>query len=163
MLTAIMSDSHDHLHMIEKALSICRQKKIEAIIHCGDFVAPFSLKLLASLNIPFYGVFGNNDGDRIKMIEYTKTILKNVRLYERFGDIKLNSRRIAFTHYFDTAKPLAKSGLYDLVCFGHSHTWYCKKMNTSVLLNPGEIMGKEGNPGFAVYNTKTNEITKVTI
>lgn len=158
-----MSDSHDHLDMIQKALLICRQKKVEAIIHCGDFIAPFSLKLLASINIPFYGVFGNNDGDKIKMIEYTKTILKNVKLYERFGEINLNFKKIAFTHYFDLAKPLAKSEQYDLVCFGHSHTWYCKKINSTLLLNPGEIMGKEGSPGFALYNTKTSEIIKVKI
>lgn len=160
MLIAVMSDSHDHLQQIDKALLACSQKNIDAIIHCGDFIAPFSLKLFASLQIPVYGVFGNNDGDRLKMLEYTKTILKNVKLWERFGEITLDSKKIAFTHYFDTAKPLANMGKYDLVCFGHSHTWYCKKHDKTILLNPGEIMGKEGSPSFAVYDTKTDTITR---
>ncbi len=163
MLVAIMSDSHDHLEQIEKALSICREKKIGAIIHCGDFVAPFSLKLFGEINVPVYGVFGNNDGDRIKMLEYSNTILKNVKLFQRMGEIILDRKKIAFTHYFDIAKPLAMTSSYDLVCFGHSHKWYLDKIKNTFLLNPGEIMGKEKKPGFAVYDTYLNEISEVKI
>lgn len=163
MKIAIMSDSHDHINQIEKALEICKQENARAIIHCGDIVAPFSLKIFAGPGIPFYGVFGNNDGDRIKMIEYSKTILPNVKLYQRLGELNLDGKKIAFTHYFDLAKPLSLTGEYNLVCFGHSHTWYCKEVNNTLLLNPGEIMGKNKSPGFALYDTETNNISEVKI
>jgi putative phosphoesterase len=163
MLIAIMSDSHDHIHQIEKALLIAMEKKVDAIIHCGDIVAPFTLKIFGKPKIPFYGVFGNNDGDRIKMIEYSKTILPNVKLYERFGEVLFDDKKIAFTHYYDQAKPLALTGKYNMVCFGHSHTWYCNKVDKTILLNPGEIMGKEGSPGFAIFDTTNNNISEVKI
>ena len=163
MIIAVMSDSHDHIGQIEKAVLLCREYKVSAIIHCGDFVAPFSLKILGKPGIPVYGVFGNNDGDKIKMIQYTKTILPHIKLFTNFGEVILGNRKIAFTHYFNIAKPLALTGGYDLVGFGHSHTWYCKEVNKTILLNPGEIMGKEGSPGFALYNTQTNLISEVKI
>lgn len=163
MIIAIMSDSHDHLNQIEQAVAKAIKHKAKAIIHCGDFVAPFSLKLFAKPNIPLFGVFGNNDGDKIKMLKYSKTILKNVKLFERFGEVTLGNKKIAFTHFFDIAKPLALTNKYDLVCFGHSHTWYLKEINNTLLLNPGEIMGKDKSPGFAVYDTDTNSILEVKI
>ena len=46
MIIAVMSDSHDHIWNIRKALKIIESKGGEAIIHCGDFVAPFMLKEL---------------------------------------------------------------------------------------------------------------------
>ncbi len=46
MLIAVMSDSHDNIWNLQKALGIVKEKGAEMIIHCGDFVAPFMLKEL---------------------------------------------------------------------------------------------------------------------
>jgi predicted phosphodiesterase len=48
-----------------------------------------------------------------------------------------------------------------LVCFGHTHEHEVKRAGNVTLLNPGEIMGKEGSPGFCFVDTETSEIQRV--
>ncbi len=69
MKIAIMSDTHDHIANLRSAFTEIRKHGAEAIIHCGDFVSPFMVEELASLGLPVYGVFGNNDGDRVKLVK----------------------------------------------------------------------------------------------
>ena len=40
MIIAIMSDSHDNIWNLRKALEIIKKKNAQMIIHCGDFIAP---------------------------------------------------------------------------------------------------------------------------
>ena len=77
MIVAIMSDSHDNIWNLRKAVEIIKNSQAGLLIHCGDFIAPFMLK-------------------------------ENV-----------------------------------------------------TLLNPGEIMGKEGSPGFCFVDTKSVKIERV--
>jgi predicted phosphodiesterase len=48
-----------------------------------------------------------------------------------------------------------------LVCFGHSHEYLLKVIDQTILLNPGEIMGKDGLPGFCLVDTETAAIKRV--
>jgi len=163
MLVAIMSDSHDHLGNIDKAMKICVDEKVDAIIHCGDIISPFSLKKIGEPGIPVHAVFGNNDGDRVKLVHYSRTILKHIDFADMVGEVEIDNIKIAYTHYFEIAEKFAKSGEYDLVCFGHSHKRYCKKNDRIILLNPGEVMGKGGFPGFVLFNTENLEILEVNL
>ncbi|MBN1899885.1 metallophosphoesterase family protein, partial [Candidatus Sumerlaeota bacterium] len=45
MIIGIISDTHDHLQMINSAIELFKREMVEAVIHCGDFVAPFAIKL----------------------------------------------------------------------------------------------------------------------
>ena len=44
MLVAIMSDSHDNIWNLRKAVEIIKNSQAGLLIHCGDFIAPFMLK-----------------------------------------------------------------------------------------------------------------------
>ena len=46
MLIGVISDTHDRLPMIDAALALFARNRVEAIIHSGDFVAPFAVKRL---------------------------------------------------------------------------------------------------------------------
>ena len=46
MIVAIMSDSHDNIWNLRKAVDIVKDSQAGLIIHCGDFIAPFMLKEL---------------------------------------------------------------------------------------------------------------------
>ena len=161
MRLAVMSDSHDHLDNIRKALEIIRGRKTELIIHCGDFVAPFVLKEFEKAGIPIHGVFGNNDGDRYLLTKMSLTTLSGITLYDPVGRLDLEGYRIAFTHYEEIAKGFALSGQYDLVCYGHTHTAVEKKIGNTHFLNPGEIMGKDGHPTFYIVDTETRTFEKM--
>ena len=49
MLVGILSDTHDRLTTLEKALAEFKRRKVDAVIHCGDLVAPFAARRLKDL------------------------------------------------------------------------------------------------------------------
>jgi len=161
MIISVMSDSHDHIWNLRKALKVSIKEKAEMIIHCGDYVAPFTLKELNDSGIPVHGVFGNNDGDQYLLTRMSLTELTNVQLHGLVGEVDLNGFRVGFTHQEIIGQGLVNSGRYQMVCYGHSHEYQLKKTKETVFLNPGEIMGKEGFPGFCIVNTITKEIKRI--
>ncbi|GAH63253.1 unnamed protein product, partial [marine sediment metagenome] len=40
---------------------IFKKARVQAILHAGDYVAPFALARLLQARLPVYGVFGNCD------------------------------------------------------------------------------------------------------
>ena len=153
MLLAVMSDTHDHIWNLRKAIGIIKERDAEVIVHCGDFVAPFMLKELEQAQIPVHGVFGNNDGDQYLLTKMSLTEPSNIHLYGLMGELALDGFKVAFTHYRVVADGLAVSGQFHLVCFGHSHEAFLERGEKTDLLNPGEVMGKDGSPGFYLVET----------
>ena len=161
MRVAIMSDSHDNIWNMRKAVEIVKSSQIGLIIHCGDFIAPFMLKELDEAGIPVHGVFGNNDGDQYTLTRMASDMLNNITLHGLSGYVDVDGFRIGFTHYFEMGNGLVAAGDCRLVCFGHSHVHEVKRAGDVTLLNPGEIMGKEGSPGFCFVDTETTAIERV--
>ena len=163
MILAVMSDSHDHIWNLRTALQLLKERGAEAIVHCGDFIAPFSLKELDQAGIPVHGVFGNNDGDQYLLTKFSLTTLSHITLYGLTGELTLGDFKIAFTHYRAVAEGLAAGGRFDLVCYGHSHEASLETVGKTTLLNPGEVMGKDGDPGFYVVDTSTRSYERISI
>jgi len=163
MRIAVMSDSHDHLENLRNALNLIKAENAEKIIHCGDFVAPFVLKELITAGIAVNGVFGNNDGDQFLLTQTALNSEGRIQLASLIGETTVNGRRIAYTHQWPVAEGLAATGKYDLVCFGHSHTFFKDQTGDTLVLNPGEIMGKDGDPGFCIVDTETRDVRRIPI
>lgn len=161
MIIAVMSDSHDNIRNLRNALSIIGKEKADMIIHCGDFTAPFMLQELEEAGIPVHGVFGNNDGDQYLLTKLSLTSLKNIVLHGLIGEVDAAGFPMAFTHQGMVGEGLASTAKYKLVCFGHSHVYFEKKVGNAILLNPGEIMGKEGNPGFCMVDTVSGSVRRI--
>jgi len=81
MLVGIISDTHDNLPALKKAIQIFKENKIEMLIHCGDWVSPFVFEFfdveMESLKIPVKTVVGNNPGD-IK-----RTLMSNSQIHHQ--------------------------------------------------------------------------------
>ncbi len=43
MRVGIVSDTHDDLAAVEAAVALFDREGVDAVVHCGDFVAPFSV------------------------------------------------------------------------------------------------------------------------
>ncbi|HUW90236.1 MAG TPA: metallophosphoesterase [Candidatus Nanopelagicaceae bacterium] len=158
-----MSDSHDHRDNILKAVSIINEKKVEALIHCGDFVAPFVKKWFDKLNNSiknqFFGVFGNNDGDRL----YLNQNLGQICVFSQNCNehiIELGGKRIYVSHMpkKETIDAVANSGMFDIILSGHTHSMDNRKHKDVLILNPGELCGYlTDKPTFAIIDTETME------
>ena len=81
----------------------------------------------------------------------------HVALHGHFAEVEVGGRRVAVTHYPQVGLALAKSGMYDLVCYGHSHEAAITREGASLAVNPGEVMGRFGISTYAVYDTETGE------
>lgn len=163
MKIAVMSDSHDNIWKLRKALGIIKSKNCETIIHCGDFVAPFMFKELQTADIPVHCVFGNNDGDRHLLTRFALESNGLITLNSIVGELEHDGFKIGFTHEWPVAQALAATGKYHLVCFGHSHQYALKNAGKTILLNPGDIMGKDDDPGFCIVNITTQDIQRISI
>jgi hypothetical protein len=163
MKIAVMSDSHDHVWNLRKALDITQSENCSMIIHCGDFVAPFVFKEFLQAGIPVHCVFGNNDGDRYLLTRLAMESKGKITLSPIIGTVDAENLNIAFTHEWPVAEGLAATGRYDLVCFGHSHQHTQQQIGRTLVVNPGEIMGKDGEPGFCIVNTDGLMVQRIVI
>ena len=64
---------------------------------------------------------------------------------------------MAVNHYPPIAHDQARSGQYDLVCHGHDHIAHVEQMDRTLLINPGEVMGRLGKSTYALYDTATGK------
>jgi len=161
MKIAILSDIHDNIWKLADVLN--QLKDAEELIFCGDFCAPFTLAEIAKgFDGPVHVVFGNNDGDKL-LLSRVAAQTDNVTLYGEYALLEIDGKKIAVTHYPELAQSLARSGLYDLVCYGHDHRRNVERVGDTLLVNPGEVMGRFGVSSYAVYDTESGEATLYTL
>lgn len=136
MKIGIISDTHDHMDNIRKALKIFKENNVKAIIHAGDFVSPFTWRVFKDFEGEFYGVFGNNDGDKVLLKKmYGERIQPQIREFE------IEGKRIALMHEPQMLEALAQSGRFDLIVYGHMHEVDIRRINNTLIINPGEACG----------------------
>ena len=153
MEIAVFSDSHDNIWRLDEALG--RSREAGALIHCGDLCSPFMIQRLGERaeGRPVHLVWGNNEGD-VRLICRLAASFPNLVLHGDFAELELDGLKIAVNHYPAIARPLAASGRYDLVCYGHDHTACSEMVGECRLLNPGELMGLYGSSTFALFETR---------
>ena len=134
MLIGIMADTHDNLALVRKAIELFNRKEVEYVIHAGDYTSPFTLKLFKDLRCEYVGIFGNNDGDKVLLLERAEGNIRNQPYV-----FTLNDKKIVVMHEHQVADALADSGHFDLVVYGHTHKPDVRKMKNTLLVNPGEV------------------------
>jgi len=107
MKIGIISDTHDNLHAIARAVEVFNNEKCELVLHAGDYIAPFTIKPLSNLRSKLIGVFGNNDGDKILLLQRFKE--KGFELYPSPYELEFNGKKILLTHFPDMLDIVAKS------------------------------------------------------
>ncbi len=133
MLLGIMSDTHDHMDNIRKAVRIFNERGIEKVLHAGDFTSPFTFRVLKDLNAEFTGIFGNNDGD-----VYVLNKMSEGRIYKQPHELTMNGKKVLMVHEHHLVNALADSGHYDILVYGHTHKPVQEKRGKTLVLNPGE-------------------------
>ena len=137
-----MSDSHDNLPLIEKAVALLNEQKVGLVLHAGDFVAPFVAKKLKKLNCELMGVFGNNDGDH-ELLKTRFGETTNCTIHDRFTKVTVDGYKLALLHGHETelVDAIIDSGYFDAVVHGHSHICSIEYRGKTLAVNPGELCG----------------------
>jgi len=162
MKIGIISDTHDNKRIVLKAVKIFKEGGIETLFHLGDFIAPFTLKLFEGFNL--YGVFGNNDGEKIllkKVAENYGFILEEAPL-----EIDISTKKFILFHGWGSVEKtknfvesVSRSGDYDYVLYGHTHQRDLRTFGNTLLINPGEACGYlTGEATIAILDLDTGEV-----
>ncbi len=145
MKIAVISDIHDNIWNLQKALAMPGLQATEAMLCCGDLCSPFVIHLLGrAYSGPIHIVLGNNDGDVAAIIGNSKKY-SNIHIHGEYFRSTLGEITLAMNHYPDKARAIAENGGFDIVCYGRNHTVVDDEMvNGTLLINPGAIMGYHG-------------------
>jgi putative phosphoesterase len=161
MKLGFISDSHDNIPNLQKALQKMKKEGVKEIIHLGDLCAPFMIDELASSNMKSHIIFGNV-ADRA--LAFQKSIgMKNILHHGDEAELELGGKKLFITHFPLLAEHAALSQKYDLVAHGHTHESKNQIVGKTLLLNPGEILGRMSKPTFALYNTELNKAEIISI
>lgn len=159
MFIGIISDTHDRLDMIDRAVTALNGEGVELVLHAGDFISPFVLPHLFALKAPFIGVFGNNDGDRTLLAKRAGD-RENFDLRHEFAVLDAGERRIYLAHGADAEliDRITALGCFDVVVRGHTHRAEIKREGRTLIVNPGEVCGYiTGISSMAVMETEELE------
>ena len=155
MKIGIISDTHDNLTLIKKAGEIFNREKVELVLHAGDFVSPFTALGFKNLNCPLYGVFGNNDGDKLYLQEKFEGIGE---LCPEPYQVNINQKSIIMLHKEKLIDALAESQKYNVILYGHTHRTDLHKIGKTLIVNPGECGGwLTGKSTIALLDLETLE------
>jgi hypothetical protein len=136
----LMSDTHDRIDAVDKAIELFNGAGVECVLHAGDLVSPFIAPRFAKLKPKLYYVWGNNEGDR-EFIRVKFAELK-IRPLGDFAALELGGRKIALLHGIqeEIVEALAKSESFDVVVRGHTHRAGISG-EKPLVINPGEVCG----------------------
>lgn len=162
MLVGIISDTHENMNAIDKAVEIFNQRNVKVVFHAGDIISPITFSHFDKLTCDIHLVFGNNDGEKQMLKErYTKrgSIIQEPPLEYVLEE---NNKKIKFVIFHSpphNIEELARSGLYNYIIYGHTHKKELKTVGNTMVINPGEAGGwLYGEKTIAILDTETRNV-----
>lgn len=153
MLIGVISDTHGNIHRTLDAVRVLETFQIEQLLHAGDIGSPSIPALLDRW--PGHFVQGNVDEhDTLALQSALES--PSQQWHGAMGDIELADRRIALIHSHDARRfrQVIDSGLYDLVCYGHTHVAEQHHEGSTLVLNPGALH-RTRMPSCAIVDLQT--------
>ena len=155
MKVCIISDSHDNRRLLEIAVKDAKQRGAEVVLHCGDVVAPTTLRVLQKFALPVHVIHGNNSGDQFATAQLSHDPESVVHYHGQDAGLELAGRKIFIVHYPHYARAMAVTGDWDLVCCGHDHKAEIDLIATitqsrTTFINPGTVAGVGAPPTYVM-------------
>lgn len=138
MLIGIISDTHDNMPQIRKAVDFFNGRGVDLVLHAGDLVAPFTIREFKRLKSRLVAVFGNNDGEK----HMWRQLIKDVgEVHDNFYGATLEGKFVLLMHEPWQLDALAASQKFDIIIHGHTHNPDTRKEGRTLVVNPGECCG----------------------
>lgn len=155
MKVGIISDIHENFHNLINTLEECERRKVGKIFCLGDLINPGIAMVLSKSQIPVYSLWGNNDGDKVMILRFANSPGSNLEMaINSYAFVELDGRKGFISHFDDLAHPMAKSGSFDFVFYGHNHERKVEYIGECIMVNPGEVSAQlMGEATIAIYDT----------
>jgi hypothetical protein len=138
MRIGVISDTHDNARNVARIVTVLREARVERVIHTGDFTRASTLRSFAALEVPLFGVYGNNDRLRAELAAAASEL--GFALAEPPLVLDWAGRRITVVHD-RTLHPELSPGDGELLLHGHDHRYSLERANGGLIFNPGECAG----------------------
>jgi putative phosphoesterase len=138
MRIGVVSDTHNRLPNVARLVELLNQAGVACVVHTGDITQPATLEVLARLDAPLVGVYGNNDaGERRGLAAAADRF--GMRLLDAPHTLELAGRRIVVVH--DPRLLDGALAAHDLALHGHTHRHALEQRDGCLVFNPGECAG----------------------
>ncbi|MDD5065419.1 MAG: metallophosphoesterase [bacterium] len=161
MLVGIMTDTHENMENIRKAVDFFNKKGVELVLHCGDIISPITFKEFDRLNCRMELVFGNNDGERVFLVQRFR---EKGTFHVPGWESKLDNKKFIMMHEPVGVEALAESQKYNYIIYGHTHLQDIRKIGKSLIINIGETGGWLNEIStIGILDTVKDEVKVITL
>ena len=139
MRIGVVSDTHNHLPNVARIVELLNRAGVERVVHTGDITQARTLEVLARLDAPLHGVFGNNDAGERAALEAAATRY-SMTLCDPPLELVWAERRIIVVH---DPRDLggAQRAEHGVALHGHTHRRMITRSAGRLVFNPGECAG----------------------
>lgn len=138
MRIGVVSDTHDHLGNVHRIVGLFNAARVERVVHTGDITQPKTLEVLAGLEAPLVGVYGNNDQERQALGAAARR--HGIALADPPLELHWAERRILVVHDpSDLGDALQDH--HEVALHGHNHERVLERRGGCLVFNPGECAG----------------------
>lgn len=163
-MIGLVSDTHDNIHLIDKAVGLLNEEGVELVLHAGDYVSPFTVSHFRPLRARLVGVYGNNCAERDLLRRLFAEFGAEVRGF--FTEVIFNGLRIALVHGHEGGllRSLVGSCGFDVVVHGHTHEVRVERVGDTLVVNPGEVCGYlSGRPTVGLLDVERRDVRVVDV
>ena len=155
MRVAIVSDSHNNITNLEKAVARANGEGCEQFFHLGDLTTGRAADTLAGFQGGIRCVFGNCDTD-IQGLKRSITCVGGEIDPPPFS-FKLSVWRILLLHEPFGLEHQADTQSYDYIFYGHLHRLDQRRVGKTSILNPGESGSRNGNATLCIADLASGQ------
>ena len=145
MKIGILSDTHNHIENLEKALAVFADRDIKILIHCGDVNSPETAAYLQGFVVHY--VYGNTDSAQM----HIGSVIRELNPQNSAGLVftgEIDGVQLGATHghHFLELEKLILDGRFRYVFHGHTHQRRDEMIGKTRIINPGALSGTQHEP-----------------
>ena len=156
-----MSDTHNDVDYIQKAVDIFKERDIKILVHAGDITSFRMLDYLKDFDC--YIVLGN--GDEIDRDDINaKAASLNIRSVESNIEFECGGKKFLVFHGHNVPmyRTAVASGKYDYIIKGHTHYFENYISNDCRIINPGAVYAHDES-SIAILDIATDRVEKIVL
>jgi len=152
----LISDTHDHVEGIRKAIRIFQVQGVDRILHLGDLCRPDTAWEFTEISTAY--ILGNNETDQAALRRALNAA--GVEYLGEQAEIQIDGKLLCLYHGTrnSTVDRLIQSQKYDYLLKGHSHAIEDVAIGRTRVLNPGSIYRAKAHT-VALLKPESGEFT----
>ena len=158
-MIGIISDTHDNVDAIKKAVAIFKEKKVDFVLHLGDMAAAATISFFDGVKIKM--LLGNVHSESEIMKEKVEAI--GGEFLGDYHEMEYNGKKFALYHGTQKGMlgSLIRSQEFDFVLHGHDHTKRDDMVGKTRVINPGALYMAVGQKTVALLDNDDLEFVTI--